>query len=76
MTTGDVLDDTQQAAFERYIRAGGGYAGVHSAADTEYTWSWYGQLMGAYFKQHPAPQQAVVKVEDPRLKLTLLFEGE
>lgn len=64
-TTGDVLDDTQQAAFERYIRAGGGYAGVHSAADTEYSWAWYGQLMGAYFKQHPAPQQAVVKVEDP-----------
>ncbi|TCO47347.1 ThuA domain-containing protein [Actinocrispum wychmicini] len=64
-TTGDVLDDTQQAAFERYIRAGGGYAGVHAAADTEYGWAWYGSLTGAYFKQHPAPQQAVVKVEDP-----------
>src|SRR5215218_7893136 len=25
-TTGDVLDDAQQAAFSRYIRAGGGYA--------------------------------------------------
>ena len=36
-TTGDVLNDAQQAAFERYIRAGGGYVGVHSAADTEYT---------------------------------------
>jgi PKD repeat protein/glucose/arabinose dehydrogenase/type 1 glutamine amidotransferase len=64
-TTGDVLDDTQQAAFQRYIEAGGGYAGVHSAADTEYDWPWYGKLVGAYFKQHPAPQQAVVKVEDP-----------
>src|SRR5437773_5913364 len=27
-TTGDVLNDTQQAAFERYIRAGGGFVGV------------------------------------------------
>lgn len=31
-TTGDVLNATQQAAFERYIRAGGGYVGVHAAA--------------------------------------------
>ncbi len=52
-TTGDVLTDTQQAAFERYIEAGGGYVGVHSAADTEYAWPWYGKLVGAYFKDHP-----------------------
>ncbi|MFC4588527.1 ThuA domain-containing protein [Sphaerisporangium corydalis] len=64
-TTGDVLTADQQGAFERYIKAGGGYAGVHSAADTEYDWPWYGKLVGAYFKEHPAPQQAVVKVEDP-----------
>jgi cytochrome c len=41
-TTGDVLNATQQAAFERYIRAGGGYAGIHSASDAEYDWPWYG----------------------------------
>ena len=35
-TTGDVLDDEQQAAFEKYIQAGGGYVGIHAAADTEY----------------------------------------
>ncbi|MFD1046193.1 ThuA domain-containing protein [Kibdelosporangium lantanae] len=64
-TTGDVLDDTQQAAFEKYVQAGGGYAGIHSAADTEYSWPWYGKLVGAYFKQHPTPQTATVKVEDP-----------
>ncbi|GIF96399.1 ThuA domain-containing protein [Catellatospora citrea] len=64
-TTGDVLDATQQAAFERYIRAGGGFAGVHAASDTEYGWSWYGSLVGAYFSSHPAEQTATVKVEDP-----------
>jgi type 1 glutamine amidotransferase len=64
-TTGDVLDANQQAAFERYIRAGGGYAGIHAAADTEYGWAWYGNLVGAYFASHPAIQQASVKVEDP-----------
>jgi glucose/arabinose dehydrogenase/type 1 glutamine amidotransferase/PKD repeat protein len=64
-TTGDVLNNTQQGAFERYIRAGGGYAGVHSASDTEYGWPWYGGLVGAYFNNHPAPQTATIKVEDP-----------
>ncbi|HKE06071.1 MAG TPA: ThuA domain-containing protein, partial [Blastocatellia bacterium] len=49
-TTGDVLDNEQQAAFERYIRNGGGFVGVHSATDTEYDWAWYGGLVGAYFQ--------------------------
>jgi type 1 glutamine amidotransferase len=63
LTTGDVLDPAQQAAFERFIRRGGGYAGVHSATDTEYGWPWYGRLVGAYFRNHPAVQTATVRVE-------------
>ena len=63
-TTGDVLTDPQQAAFETYIRSGGGYVGVHAAADTEYGWPFYGNLVGAYFASHPAIQQANVKVEN------------
>ncbi|RZQ64444.1 DUF1080 domain-containing protein [Amycolatopsis suaedae] len=63
-TTGDVLNAEQQAAFERYVKAGGGYAGVHAASDTEYDWPWYGDLVGAYFASHPHIQEADVKVED------------
>ncbi|MFC5001347.1 ThuA domain-containing protein [Dactylosporangium cerinum] len=63
-TTGDVLNATQQTAFENYIRAGGGYLGVHAAADTEYDWAWYGGLVGAYFASHPAIQTATVRVAD------------
>jgi len=63
-TTGDVLDDTQQGAFERYIKRGGGYVGIHAAADTEYDWAFYGGLVGAYFQSHPAIQPATVDVED------------
>jgi type 1 glutamine amidotransferase len=62
-TTGDVLDPDQQAAFERYIQTGGGYAGVHAASDTEYDWPWYGDLVGSYFNGHPAQQTATVEVE-------------
>src|SRR6266498_2730070 len=65
-TTGDPLgNQSEKDAFQRYIEHGGGFAGVHAAADSGYTWEWYGGLVGAYFKQHPAIQQATVKVEDP-----------
>ena len=63
-TTGDVLDEGQQAAFERFIKAGGGYLGIHSASDTEYDWEWYGKLVGAYFSGHPAQQKAKLTVVD------------
>ena len=53
-TTQDILNHDQQAAFERFIQAGGGFVGIHAAADTEYLWPWYGQLVGAYFESHPA----------------------
>ena len=63
-TTGDVLDATQQTAFESYVRGGGGYVGVHAAADTEYDWPFYGELVGAYFASHPAIQPVTVRVQD------------
>jgi len=64
MTTGDVLDTLQQAAFERYVRGGRGFVGVHSASDTEYDWPWYGELVGTYFAGHPAIQPATVRLSD------------
>ena len=64
-TTGDILDDGQKGSFERYIRSGGGFVGIHSASDTEYQWAWYGRLVGAYFASHPQIQQATIQVEDP-----------
>ncbi len=63
-TTGDVLNDEQQASFQKYIQAGGGFVGVHAATDTEYDWPWYNQLVGAYFKSHPKQQEAVLNIVD------------
>jgi uncharacterized protein len=63
-TTGDALNDDQQAAFERYIKAGGGFVGIHAAADTEYNWPWYTKMVGHMFHIHPAVQTATMKVED------------
>ncbi|MEP7278011.1 MAG: ThuA domain-containing protein [Bacteroidota bacterium] len=71
-TTGDVLNNFQEAAFERYIQAGGGYMGIHAAADCEYDWGWYGRLVGGYFLSHPGIhdtfpniQEGVFTVVDP-----------
>jgi type 1 glutamine amidotransferase len=63
-TTGDVLDLRQEAALERWIRAGGGFLGVHAAADTEYDWPFYRELVGAFFRSHPAVQEARLEVLD------------
>ena len=52
-TTGDILDAEQQVQLERFVQAGGGFVGVHAAADTEYDWPWYGKLVGGYFSGHP-----------------------
>src|SRR5260370_23314401 len=57
-TTGTVLADNQKSAFQRFIQNGNGYVGIHSAADTEYSWPFYGQLMGAYFRSHRANRPA------------------
>ena len=61
-TTGDVLDRNQQASFEQFIQAGGGFVGIHSATDTEYDWPWYNKLVGAYFQNHPKLQNATINV--------------
>jgi cytochrome c len=73
-TTGDVLNHEQQAFFERYIQAGGGFVGVHSAADTEYDWPWYNKLAGAYFKSHPEIQNAKLNVLDKNHPSTKMLE--
>ncbi|MFN9950709.1 MAG: ThuA domain-containing protein [Bacteroidota bacterium] len=63
-TTGDVLNEAQQQAFERYIQKGGGFVGIHAAADTEYDWPWYNRLVGAYFLSHPQQQEASLLIRD------------
>jgi type 1 glutamine amidotransferase len=64
-TDGEVMTEPGRRAFERYIRAGGGWVGIHAANASEYNWAWYGQLIGggAFFLNHPPIQSARVNVE-------------
>lgn len=65
-TEGDVLNDAQQLEFNRWIQAGGGFVGIHGAANTEREWPWYGELVGAYADVTSDPQvsEAVINVID------------
>lgn len=55
-TTLNVLDEDQELAMERFIQAGGGFVGIHAAADTEWegNWHWYRRLLGGVFAGHPS----------------------
>ena len=63
-TTQDVLNESQQKNFEAFMATGKGFVGIHAAADCEYDWAWYGQLVGAYFKTHPPAQTGTVIFEN------------
>ena len=65
LTTGELaLTADQKASLTDFVARGGGFMGVHSATDTLYGWPEYGQLIGAYFKEHPWTTTASVVVED------------
>ncbi|MFB7212930.1 ThuA domain-containing protein [Streptomyces sp. NPDC056255] len=61
---GDLLNAAERTALQKYIRAGGGWVGLHAASASERDWGWYEGLVGAVFDQHPAVQTGRVKVLD------------
>jgi type 1 glutamine amidotransferase len=63
-TNGNVLDDAGREALVRFVRSKKAFVGVHGAAATETDWTWFGGLVGATFKAHPAVQPARVAVAD------------
>jgi type 1 glutamine amidotransferase len=64
-TSGTQLSETGRARFSAYLRAGGGFAGIHCAGDSEVGWPEYGRIIGARFLHHPmGPQRATLVVTD------------
>lgn len=65
-TNNDVFDtDEQRVALMRYIQAGGGFVGIHSACGTERNWKWFKQMLGGTFYWHEPRQAFTVQVLDP-----------
>jgi type 1 glutamine amidotransferase len=63
-TTGDIFNESEQAAMEAFIQSGKGWVGVHAASDTEYDWKWYTDMVGHMFYIHPHVQTAMLDVHD------------
>ncbi|PWN44848.1 class I glutamine amidotransferase-like protein [Ceraceosorus guamensis] len=57
---GTILSFDQASALLSYISSGGGYVGVHSAANTLYSTPGYGRLVGSFFDYHPALQRVSI----------------
>src|SRR5687768_9171224 len=65
-TSGELaLTPAQKQGLLDFIRNGGGFAGMHSATDTLYTWPEYGDLIGGRFDSHPWTEEVRIDIEDP-----------
>lgn len=74
--TGDAIPDDGQAAFEKFMKSGKGFVGIHAAADHEYEWEFYGNLVAGYFRAHPPAQKATVIFENFDHPAMKPFEGK
>ena len=63
-STGDVFSDSEQEALKTFVHSGGSVLAIHAAADAEYNWPWYNQMLGAWFDSHPAIQEAKCLLQD------------
>ncbi|APU14425.1 MULTISPECIES: ThuA domain-containing protein [Actinoalloteichus] len=63
-TSGTSVDAAGRAALEKWVRAGGGFVGVHGASTSDKDWPFYRELVAARFVDHPAVQEAPATVED------------
>ncbi|MEO2106963.1 MAG: ThuA domain-containing protein [Actinomycetota bacterium] len=88
-TTGETpFTDAQKTMFEQWVRDGGGFMGIHAAADTNYEWDFYQTMVGAAFDSHPhtgntfvvAPvdelDEATVQVENASHPINADVEGD
>jgi len=65
-TNNQIFDtEEQKAAFQRYIRAGGGFVGIHSASGSMRQWPWFWSVLGGKFSRHAKLQTFTIHVKDP-----------
>jgi type 1 glutamine amidotransferase len=64
-TNNEIFDnEDQKAALQRYIRAGGGFVGIHSASGSMRQWPWFWSVLGGKFSRHAKLQKFTVLVKD------------
>ena len=73
------ITDAQRDAIVRFAACGGGTLAFHAAADSNYGWAQYAELLGAQFDSHPknaGSGQARMLVEDNAHPITAGWAGK
>ena len=69
-TNNEIFDNEEQkAAFQRYIRAGGGFVGIHSASGSMRQWPWFWSVVGGKFSRHAKTAEVHHQGEGPQGRL-------
>jgi type 1 glutamine amidotransferase len=64
-TNNEILENEEQkAAFQGFIRGGGGVVGIHSATGSMRKWPYFWQVMGGKFSRHAKMQKFTLIVKD------------
>lgn len=74
-TVGEI-SDAQRDGLSNWIKGGGGYVGIHSAADSFRDDPDYRSLVGGHFITHPRHRQYQVSVKDPEHPIMAGVEEE
>jgi type 1 glutamine amidotransferase len=70
-TSGELpFNNAQKDALLQFVRSGKGFIGLHSAADTLYSWPEYGDMLGGYFQTHPWTQTVSLENQDFTHRIT------
>ena len=73
-TTGELFSNQAlQDNLLQFVNQGGGFVGIHAAADCFYHWQEYGEMLGAYFDGHPWNERVSIKVDQLQHPLTAMF---
>lgn len=67
--------EQRKANLLNFVKSGKGFAGFHSASDTFYSWKDYGDMIGAWFTNHPWHQDVPIKIDDPKSPLARMFDA-
>ena len=66
-------DPALRASLLAFVRSGGGVIGLHAATDCFFEWPEFGEMMGAYFVNHPWNEQVTLRIEEPGHPITAPF---
>jgi len=73
--TGEPFSDPAlRASLLAFVRDGGGVVGLHAATDGFHEWPEFGEMMGAYFVNHPWNEDVTLLIEEAGHPITASFD--